>query len=51
LFGNCPRDQVARWTNASLHVFLNRILADVTFKTNLDGTENIRKRLSFGNWS
>ena len=45
LLRDCPRDQVARGSNASLHVFLDRLLGDVTFEAHLDCTENVWQRL------
>jgi hypothetical protein len=40
-----PRDQVTRGSNASLHVFLDRLLGDVTFEADLDCTEDVWQRL------
>ena len=35
LLRDCPRDQVARGSDASLHVLLDRMLRDVTLETDL----------------
>ena len=45
LLRDSPGDRVARGSNASLHVFLDRLLGDVAFEAHLDCAEDVWQRL------
>jgi hypothetical protein len=45
LLGHSPRNEITRRADASLHVLLNRLLADITFEAHLNCTKDVRKRL------
>lgn len=43
LLADCPGDQVAARSEASLHLLFDVCLADFAFKSNLDSAENVRQ--------
>ena len=45
LLRDSPRDQVPWGTDASLHVFLDRLLRDVSLEADLDRAQDVRERL------